>query len=188
MKRILSMCLSIVMVFSMLTVVAPLTASAWGEPEQTCGNYTYIVKNNEAYLTGYKGSATSVTIPATLDGYKVVCVGKTVQDEPLGYPLKGFNKVTSLTVGKNVKKIGVADFLDNKSLKSVQIEKGVIEVGWHAFLGCSSLSSIKLADSAVIVDSSAFDDTKWYSNLQNGPVYIGKVLYGYKGTLPKIIH
>ena len=185
MKRILSMCLSIVMVFSMLTVVAPLTASAWGETEQTCGNYTYIVKNNEAYLTGYKGSATSVTIPATLDGYKVVCVGKTVQDEPLGYPLKGFNKVTSLTVGNNVKKIGVAAFLDNKSLKSVQIEKGVIAVGWHAFLGCSSLSSIKLADSVIIVDSSAFYDTKWYSNLPNGPVYIGRVLYGYKGTLPK---
>ena len=112
MKRILSMCLSIVMVFSMLTVVAPLTASAWGEPEQTCGNYTYIVKNNEAYLTGYKGSATSVTIPATLDGYKVVCVGKTAQDEPLGFSLKGFSKVTSLTIGNNVKRVGVRRFLN----------------------------------------------------------------------------
>lgn len=50
MKRILSMCLSIVMVFSMLTVVAPLTASAWGEPEQTCGNYTYIVKTTRLIL------------------------------------------------------------------------------------------------------------------------------------------
>ena len=185
MKRILSMCLSIVMVFSILTVVAPLTASAWGEPEHTCGNYTYIVKNNEAYLTGYKGSATSVTIPATLDGYKVVCVGKTAQDEPLGFPLKGFSKVTSLTIGNNVKRVGVRAFFECKSLKSLNIEKGVLEIGWQAFLKCAALSSIKLADSVIIVDSSAFDDTKWYSNLQNGPIYIGKVLYGYKGTLPK---
>ena len=185
MKRILSMCLSIVMVFSMLTVVAPLTASAWGEPEQTCGNYTYIVKNNEAYLTGYKGSATSVTIPATLDGYKVVCVGKTAQDEPLGFSLKGFSKVTSLTIGNNVKRVGVRAFFECKSLKSINIEKGVLEIGWQAFQRCTALSSIKLADSVIIVDSSAFDDTKWYSNLPNGPVYIGRVLYGYKGTLPK---
>ena len=185
MKRILSMCLSIVMVFSILTVVAPLTANAWGEPEQTCGNYTYIVKNNEAYLTGYKGSATSVTIPATLDGYKVVCVGKTVQDEPLGFSLKGFSKVTSLTIGNNVKRVGVRAFFECKSLKSLNIEKGVLEIGWQAFQRCTALSSIKLADSVIIVDSSAFDDTKWYSNLPNGPIYIGKVLYGYKGTLPK---
>ena len=181
MKRILSMCLSIVMVFSMLTVVAPLTASAWGEPEQTCGNYTYIVKNNEAYLTGYKGSATSVTIPATLDGYKVVYLGENIG---LGEPLKGFSKVTSLAIGNNVKCIGTRAFINNTNLKSLNVEDGVVEICDQAFESCTSLSSIKLADSVVMV-SSAFNRTKWYSNLPNGPIYIGKVLYGYKGTLPK---
>nr|WP_302857120.1 leucine-rich repeat protein [uncultured Ruminococcus sp.] len=181
MKRILSMCLSIVMVFSMLTVVAPLTASAWGEPEQTCGNYTYIVKNNEAYLTGYKGSATSVTIPATLDGYKVVYLGENIG---LGEPLKGFSKVTSLTIGNNVKCIGTRAFINNTNLKSLNVEDGVVEICDQAFESCTSLSSIKLADSVVMV-SSAFNRTKWYEKQSSGLVYIGKVLYGYKGNIPK---
>ena len=181
MKRILSMCLSIVMVFSMLTVVAPLTASAWGEPEQTCGNYTYKVKNNEAYLTGYKGSATSVTIPATLDGYKVVYLGENIG---LGEPLKGFSKVTSLTIGNNVKCIGTSAFINNTNLKSLNVEDGVVEICDQAFESCTSLSSIKLADSVVMV-SSAFNRTKWYEKQSSGLVYIGKVLYGYKGNIPK---
>ncbi|WP_304032153.1 leucine-rich repeat protein [Ruminococcus bromii] len=181
MKRILSMCLSIVMVFSMLTVVAPLTASAWGETEQTCGNYTYIVKNNEAYLTGYKGSATSVTIPATLDGYKVVYLGENIG---LGEPLKGFSKVTSLTIGNNVKCIGTRAFINNTNLKSLNVEDGVVEICDQAFESCTSLSSIKLADSVVMV-SSAFNRTKWYEKQSSGLVYIGKVLYGYKGNIPK---
>ena len=181
MKRILSMCLSIVMVFSMLTVVAPLTASAWGEPEQTWGNYTYKVKNNEAYLTGYKGSATSVTIPATLDGYKVVYLG---EDIGLGEPLKGFSKVTSLTIGNNVKRISTRAFINNTNLKSLNVEDGVVEICDQAFESCTSLSSIKLADSVVMV-SSAFNRTKWYEKQSSGLVYIGKVLYGYKGNIPK---
>ena len=181
MKRILSMCLSIVMVFSMLTVVAPLTASAWGEPEQTCGNYTYIVKNNEAYLTGYKGSATSVTIPATLDGYKVVYLGEGIG---LGEPLKGFSKVTSLTIGNNVKRISTRAFINNTNLKSLNVKDGVVEICGQAFESCTSLSSIKLADSVVMV-SSAFNRTKWYEKQSSGLVYIGKVLYGYKGNIPK---
>ena len=181
MKRILSMCLSIVMVFSMLTVVAPLTANAWGEPEQTCGNYTYKVKNNEAYLTGYKGSATSVTIPATLDGYKVVYLG---EDIGLGEPLKGFSKVTSLTIGNNVKRISTRAFINNTNLKSLNVEDGVVEICDQAFESCTSLSSIKLADSVVMV-SSAFNRTKWYEKQSSGLVYIGKVLYGYKGNIPK---
>lgn len=181
MKRILSMCLSIVMVFSMLTVVAPLTASAWGEPEQTWGNYTYKVKNNEAYLTGYKGSATSVTIPATLDGYKVVYLG---EDIGLGEPLKGFSKVTSLTIGNNVKRISTRAFINNTNLKSLNVEDGVVEICDQAFESCTSLSSIKLADSVVMV-SSSFNRTKWYEKQSSGLVYIGKVLYGYKGNIPK---
>ena len=181
MKRILSMCLSIVMVFSILTVVAPLTASAWGEPEQTWGNYTYKVKNNEAYLTGYKGSATSVTIPATLDGYKVVYLG---EDIGLGEPLKGFSKVTSLTIGNNVKRISTRAFINNTNLKSLNVEDGVVEICDQAFESCTSLSSIKLADSVVMV-SSAFNRTKWYEKQSSGLVYIGKVLYGYKGNIPK---
>ena len=181
MKRILSMCLSIVMVFSMLTVVAPLTASAWGETEHTCGNYTYIVKNNEAYLTGYKGSATSVTIPATLDGYKVVYLGEGIG---LGEPLKGFSKVTSLTIGNNVKRISTRAFINNTNLKSLNVKDGVVEICGQAFESCTSLSSIKLADSVVMV-SSAFNRTKWYEKQSSGLVYIGKVLYGYKGNIPK---
>lgn len=173
------------MAFSVLTVAAPLTASAWGEPEQTYDNYKYIVKNGEAYVTGYNGYATNVTIPAKLNGYKVVYIGKPTTDEPFGYKLTGFDKVVSLTIGNNVKIIYGNAFYKLASLKSVDIKDGVISIGRYAFTGCTSLSTIKIADSVIMIEPDSLSDTKWFENQSDGPVYIGKVLYGYKGNITK---
>ena len=67
-----------------------------------------------------------------------------------------------MTIGDNVNSIGDFAFYDCKSIESIIIPEGVIEIGSDAFTG-----------------------TTWYDNIEDGVVYINKVLYAYKGTMPE---
>lgn len=72
-------------------------------------------------------------------------------------------------------------------ITSVIIENGVEYIGREAFKGCTALSDITAADSVQCIGAYAFDDTAWLSNQPNGIVYIGKVIYTYKGTCPAAV-
>ena len=71
------------------------------------------------------------------------------------------------------------------SLKSITIPEGVAKIGDCAFIGCSELSSISFPNSVIHIGRQAFHETPWYANQQEGEcVYIGNVLYAYKGNMP----
>ena len=53
------------------------------------------------------------------------------------------------------------------------------------FNDCKNLTSISIPKSVSSIGNYAFHGTAWYDNQPNGVVYIGKVLYGYKGDMPK---
>ena len=61
----------------------------------------------------------------------------------------------------------------------------VTSIGGGAFSECSGLTSINIPNSVTSIGGSAFYGTAWYDNQPNGLVYIGKVAYKYKGTMPK---
>ena len=61
----------------------------------------------------------------------------------------------------------------------------VTRIGHGAFEGCTSLTSITIPESVVSIGSDAFDNTALYSNQPDGVVYIGDILYAYKGTMPQ---
>ena len=66
---------------------------------------------------------------------------------------------------------------------------GVKRIDNSAFYGCSSLSAITGISQLEYIGSSVFNLTydtyiPWYNNLPDGLLYLGKVLYGYKGTMP----
>ena len=84
-----------------------------------------------------------------------------------------------------VKSIGEFAFENLRGLTSITIPESVTSIGWYAFLNCSSLTSITIPESVSRIGASAFGETRWYSNLPDGIVYAGKVLYGYKGTMPQ---
>ena len=71
-KRILSLVLTIVMLLS----VAPLGAFNLTVDAATQNGFVYSVYDNEATITKYRGSATSLTIPDTLGGYPVTSIGE----------------------------------------------------------------------------------------------------------------
>lgn len=109
----------------------------------------------EVQLTKCKASK-SVTVPATVtfDGvkYKVTAIKKDA--------FKKNTKITSVTIGKNVKTIGKQAFAGCTKLKTVKFGSGTKEVGKQAFAGCKSLETVKLGANTQTIGAQAFQGCK----------------------------
>lgn len=94
--------------------------------------------------------------------------------------------VTHLTIGKLVSSVLVNGWSHCNNLVSVTFEEGFSgSVFNSAFSNCANLSEINVPDSLWRIHKGAFAGTAWYNNQPDGVVYIGKVLLGYKGTMPE---
>jgi hypothetical protein len=71
------------------------------------------------------------------------------------------------------------------NLSQITIHNNTTLIAPYAFSHCTNLDSINIPDSLNSIGSHAFDNTRWYNNQPDGVVYIGKILYQYKGTVPK---
>ena len=69
----------------------------------------------------------------------------------------GCLKLSSITIGENVKTIPAYAFNGCSSLTSITIPDGVTSIGERAFEGCSSLTSITISDSVTSIDDDAFE-------------------------------
>ena len=70
-------------------------------------------------------------------------------------------------------------------LTSIIIPESVTSIGVKAFEYCIGLISITIPESVTSIGPSAFTGTAWYDKCPDGVIYIGKVLYQYKGTMPE---
>jgi hypothetical protein len=97
----------------------------------------------------------------------------------------GCTGLTSIEIPDNVTSIGDDAFSGCTGLTAVEIPNSVESIGDLAFSGCTGLTTVEIPDSVTDIGYNAFEETPWYNNLPDGLIYIGKVAYKYKGTMPE---
>ena len=161
--------------------------------------------NIDAFMFENCPSITTVTIPANVseitinpfincenltevkvskDNGNYYSDSKYLYEKKTNKIVSAFNVGSSVTIPASVTRIGDWAFSDCDSLASVTIPDSVTSIGNYAFYGCTSLTSVTIPDSVTSIGSDAFYNTPFYNNISNGEVYLGKVLYEYKGNMP----
>ena len=90
----------------------------------------------------------------------------------------------STIIPNGVTSIGNNAFYGCFGLTSITIPESVTSIGRGAFSGCSGLKSITIPESLTNIGYNAFEGTAWLDHQAGGLVYIGKIAYRYKGTMP----
>ena len=125
-------------------------------------------------------SASFINIPATVTyagmKYNVTSIGEAAFVNCSG--------LSSITIPESVTSIETYAF-KLCGFTSIAIPESVTSIGDGAFSYCSSLSSIIISQNSKLtsIGQDAFDSTPWYGNQPNGVIYVGRVLYEYKGFM-----
>ena len=93
----------------------------------------------------------------------------------------------SVTYNKNnynVTGIGGYAFCNCTKLTSLTIPNSVTSIEEYTFAYCTGLTAITIPNSVTWIGGYAFKGTPWFEN-QSGLIYIGSVLYAYRGEMPK---
>ena len=124
---------------SAAVLAACLTAPAAFAAETTppTSDYTYtITKDDTVTITGYTGSDTVLTVPATLDSSPVTEIAADAFAEQ--------TKLTSVTLPDGLKKIGDDAFFNCTSLKTLALPDSVTSLTGAAFSGCTQEITLTL--------------------------------------------
>ena len=108
-------------------------------------------------------------------------------DSPLNYADSLYlndKLITDLIIPEDVTEIGAHSFEGYKNLRSVVLHKGISAIHKSAFLNCTNLTDVTFARDVEYIGPYTFDGTPWLENQLDGEVYIGKLLYKYKGEMP----
>ena len=173
-KKLVSLLLAMVMALSTL---AGLEISAFATTYYTSGDWSYYLEDGYAVISEYTGSATSVTVPSTVNGYTVTAIGyhsytvgafadnTTLRSVTLPdtltaiyeYAFEDCIALKSITIPEDVTSIGKKAFYGCTSLASVTFEGDALTyIGERAFYGCTALTSITLPENLVTIYSYAF--------------------------------
>ncbi|SHM38949.1 leucine-rich repeat domain-containing protein [Ruminococcus flavefaciens] len=155
--------------FSFLTTVMVGASAAAAPVSITAGaasnygtfnglDYTYDTETNEAKITDYRGSDSTVEIPSVINGYTVTEIGTfafynqnvvevVIPDTVRTIDYGAFQKSTveSVTIPASVTTIDQRAFLNCTSLKSLTV-LGATELNCHSFENCTALEEVQLSD------------------------------------------
>ncbi len=155
----------------------------------------------------------NLTIPKGNQTLYGICIGRTqslvLPDDVL--EVRGpIGSAVLKTIDLNNVRILADGALSNcTALESVTLPDSLVEIGTDAMKGCGSLRSVKggknvrslgdgcfkncaaltdfgdLPSSVRLIGLCALENTGWYHDQPDGPVYFGSVAYTYKGEMPK---
>lgn len=141
--------------------------------EMKSGYYTYDAYTNDCVITAYSGSASSVTIPSTLDGKNIIGLDGCVFYEntylkTVSFPntirtlgsdcFYGCTALTTVTLNEGLMSLASGAFEKCASLKTITIPSTVTDIGSSAFEGCALLDEVVFSEGLEFIKSSAFRD------------------------------
>ena len=94
-------------------------------------------------ITGYRGEAEIINVPATHEGQPVVYVSSLTTGRIINIP-------------DSVTQLGYDCFVNNTTLEQVNIPESITRLDGRVFYNCSSLKSIVVPDSVVFIDTYTF--------------------------------
>lgn len=185
-SKVTSFMLAFLLCVSMFSIAPTVSAKniniekVSGE-ESKSGNFYYYVDDdtNNATITQYLGNSKSLTIPSTIDGYKVTKVESLAKiendDEVINTTLE------TLNIGNNVQIIGSYGVTNFAKLKTVNIKSSVKVVENFAFDGCNALTKINIDNGLKVVYGDGFSNIKNLKSisLPNSVSRIGANAFGY---------
>ena len=159
---------------------APENCFIWGSDTEGEEGYNIIIGYTEE-LESY----TKVRIPSRCK--RIVCWDDSGKNEANGRAF--FSNVQKVEIPNTVVELGGYAFGNaygvTVNLKEIVIPDSVTIIGVAAFENCTNLSSITIPNTIASVGYYAFYNTAWYDKQTDGLLYIGKVLYKYKGKMPE---
>ncbi|MDO5558988.1 MAG: leucine-rich repeat protein [Oscillospiraceae bacterium] len=175
-KKIISAVIALNMVFAAARIPVSdssfLTISASQTESDPDSGYVYDVFDDHTEITGYKGSADTLSIPSVIAGLPVTKIERCA--------FSNNSEIKSVIIPDSVKYIGDSAFSECTSLKDIMIPDSVTSIESDAFYRCSALENITLPDTLEYIGYSAFDFTAWFDRQPEGPVYAGNLVYSYK--------
>ena len=129
-----------------------------------CHNLSIIHVDNENEVYHAKGNCLIETATKTLIAG---CKASVIPDD---------NSVTS---------IASCAFKCCTGLTSIAIPDTVTSIGSSAFYNCSQLSDLSIGCGLIEIRDDTFEGTAWLQNQPDGMVYVGNILYKYKGEMPE---
>lgn len=97
----------------------------------------------------------------------------------------GFSSIKEVELPYSLTEISGASFYGCNGLTTITIPNRVTKIGSYSFYGCSNLKDINMPGNVKSIGEFAFGQTQWYKDQPDGEIYIGKVFYHYKGTMPQ---
>lgn len=185
-SKVTSFMLAFLLCVSMFSIAPTVSAKniniekTSGE-ESKSGNFYYYVDDdtNNATITQYLGNSKSLTIPSTIDGYKVTKVESLAKiendDEVINTTLE------TLNIGNNVQIIGSYGVTNFAKLKTVNIKSSVKVVENFAFDGCNAITKINIDNGLKVVYGDGFSNIKNLKSisLPNSVSRVGANAFGY---------
>lgn len=114
----------------------------------TYGDYTYkILEDGTVSITGYKGNASELHMPDTINGKKITVIGE--------FAFYHNKKLTKVVLPKELKIIGKSAFRHCYNLNEVKMFDGLLEIGEYSFL-LADLSSLSIPDTVKEIGEQAF--------------------------------
>ncbi len=120
-----------------------------GEEDKDPASYEYeALSGDTVKITGYKGTASAISIPDKIDGKSVTVIGENA--------FQGLESLVSVKLPESIVEIENGAFANCTGLKSVKLPAKIIKIPETAFYRCAALKTVNLPDGVTKIEAHAF--------------------------------